>query len=210
MNNMQVIVSCIFEDCKDVGKEYLEMTIDNFSDEEIVKEIPVVGTVITLLKLPFSLGNAYYMQKILKFCYHMKSIPDIKRRRFVKKAINQDKHFGEKLLITLDKMDDLDKTEMLVKVFRAYGHDEGISYNDFRRLSIIIINTFVEDLNYIKLIYDKKYFGGYSAIPLVSNGLAREAIYDEISENDTDERYSLTSIGRLFYECVFTDKYKID
>lgn len=63
MNNMQVIVSCIFEDCKDVGKEYLEMTIDNFSDEEIVKEIPVVGTVITLLKLPFSLGNAYYMQK---------------------------------------------------------------------------------------------------------------------------------------------------
>lgn len=50
MNNMQVIVSCIFEDCKDVGKEYLEMTIDNFSDEEIVKEIPVVGTVITLLK----------------------------------------------------------------------------------------------------------------------------------------------------------------
>lgn len=200
----------IEKDCGTVTRTIAETGLDKLLDDGILKELPIVNIAYALLKLPISISNAIFMEKLLQFCYHMKDIPDDKRNKYVEKAINRDERFGEKLLVTLDKMDDLDKAEMLVKIFQAYGHDDGISYDDFRRLSIIITNTFVEDLNYIKSVYDKKYFGGYSAIPLVSNGLARESIYDEISEDDTDERYSLTSIGKLFYECVFTDKYKVN
>ena len=53
-------------------------------------------------------------------------------------------------MITLDKIDDLDKTQMLVKIFRGYGNKNGIDYHTFRRLCLALEKTYIEDLLYLK------------------------------------------------------------
>lgn len=130
-----------------IATQYLEMGIDSFLDNnEILKEIPVVKTVVAVIKTQRSLSEANYMKKLINFCYNMEDIPSMERIKYVNKAISDDENFGEKLLLTLEKIDDLDKTQMLVKLFRAYGNKDGIDYHTFRRLCLALEKTYVQDL----------------------------------------------------------------
>ncbi len=202
-------ISIIANECQDVGMEYLEIGIDALLDDKVLSEIPAVKSVYALIKMPITLWNAYNMKKIIYFCYYMKDIPSHKRISFVNKAINEDKNFGEKLMLCIDKIDDLEKVKMLKMLFQAYGHRDGINYDTFRRLCIIIINTYAEDLKYIKQVHEREIFGGINALALVSSGLAQLCIIDCNPHKDTDELYCLTSLAHEFYECVFTEKYSV-
>lgn len=205
------VLNVIAEDCGDVAGDYLEVGLDSFLDESFLKEIPVVKTVYALIKTPISLWNAYSMQKLIYFCYHMKDIPKHERIRFVNKAIYHDKNFGKKLLLTIEKIDDVDKMQMLILLFRAYGHRDGIDYDTFRKLSLALENVYIKDLTFLKESIDlkKEYVGGESAIALSNIGFTLWTVMDSNCNIFESEVYSITPLGEKFYECVFTDKYKV-
>lgn len=209
MGKCNEIVVEMAKTCGDISMDYLEMGIDSFLDEGIVKEIPVVKTVYAAIKFPVALYNAYSMKKLIYFCYYMKKIPSMERVKYVNKAIEKDEHFGEKLLLTLDKIDDLDKTQMLVNIFRAYGHRDGIDYHTFRRLCFALEKTYVQDLHYLKecLESGKEYFAGEQMINLSNSGLAVATILGGDLLND--EIFQVLPLGQTFYDCVFTKKYRM-
>lgn len=194
---------------KDLSMAYLEKGLDSFLDEGVLKEIPVVKTVYTALKLPISVANAYSMEKLMHFCCYMSEISDLERARYINKATNEDEHFGEKLLITLDKIDDLDKTQMLVKIFRGYGHKNGIDYHTFRRLCLALEKTYIEDLQYLKECVEspKDYFSGEKMINLSNSGLtAMTVVGGDLLNGDV---FQILPLGQAFYKCVFTDQYEV-
>lgn len=204
------ILKTAIEEGKDITMNYMEMGIDSFLDDGILKEIPVVKTVYTALKLPISISNAYSMKKLMHFCYYMKDIPSFERSLYINKVTNKDEHFGEKLLLTLDKIDDLDKTQMLVKIFRGYGHKNGIDYHTFRRLCLALEKTYVEDLQYLKECVEsqKDYFSGEKMINLSNSGLtAMTVIGGDLLNGDV---FQILPLGQTFYKCVFTDEYSIN
>ena len=209
MEKCNEIVVEMAETCGDISMDYLEMGVDSFLDEGIVKEIPVVKTVYAAIKFPVALCNAYSMKKMIHFCYHMKDIPSMERVKYVNEAIEEDKHFGEKLLLTLDKIDDLDKTRMLANIFRAYGHREGIDYHTFRRLCFALEKTYAQDLYYLRdcLRSGKEYFAGEQMINLSNSGLAVMTIFGGDLLND--KIFQVLPLGETFYDCVFTQKYSM-
>ena len=208
MKKCTELLKIIVENCGEVTKDYLEIGLDALLDGKVISDLPIVNTAYALLKLPISIHNAYYFQKIINCCYYMKDIPKIERSKFINKGMDKDEHFAEKFFLALEKIDELDKIPMLNRMILAYANDT-IDYCTFRRFAIILENTFVEDLNYIEEVFNKEYFGGISAIALVASGLAQECIFNGNEHSDTDELYCLTSIGVQFYECVFTDRYNI-
>lgn len=195
--------------CEAVSMDYLEIGIDSFLNEGILKEIPIVKTVYEAIKFPISLHNAYSMRKLIFFCYYMKNIPSMERIKYVNKAIYEDKHFGEKLLLTMDKIDDLDKIQMLENIFRGYSHRDGIDYHTFRRLCLVLENIYAQDLYYLKecIESNKEYFSGEQMINLSNSGLAVMSIFGGDLLND--DIFQILPLGQIFYDCVFTDKYKI-
>lgn len=207
-NKCNEIAIEIAKNCGVVSMDYLEMGIDSFLDEGILKEIPIVKTIYAAIKFPVSLHSAYSMKKLIYFCYYMKDIADMERVKYVNKAIYKDKYFGEKLLLTIDKIDDLDKTRMLANIFRGYAHKDGIDYHTFRRLCLALEKTYVEDLYYLKECVDKKkeYFSGEQMINLSNSGLTVMTIVGGDLLND--DIFQILPLGQTFYECVFTDKYK--
>ena len=206
-NKGNEIAKIIAEDCGDITASYLELGIDAFLDDGILKTIPIVKTIYALIKLPISFYNASSMRKLIFFCYYMKNIPSMERAQYVNKAINEDKHFGEKLLLTVEKIDDLDKMEMLKKIFQAYGNRDGIDYHTFRRLCLALEKTYIEDLNYLKQCIEskKEYFSGEQMINLSNSGLAAMTVVGGDLLND--EIFQVLPLGKMFYECVFTEKY---
>lgn len=206
-NTCNEIAKEIANDCESVSIDYLEMGIDSLLDDGVLKDIPVVKTVYTAIKLPKTISNAFNMKKLIRFCFHMKDIPSMERAKYVNTAIHEDKHFGEKLMLTLDKIDDLEKIEMLVKLFRAYGHRDGIDYHTFRRLCIVLEKTYIQDLYYLKECLDNKgdYFAGEQMINLSNSSLAVMSVVGGDLLNDNN--FQILPLGQAFYECVFTDKY---
>lgn len=207
-NKCNEVVKIMAEDCGSVSAEYLEMGIDSLLDEGVLKEIPVINTVYSSIKFCTSLWDARRTKNLIAFCYHMKDIPSFERIKYVNKAIYEDKHFGERLLLTIEKIDDFDKIEMLKCIFRAYGHRDGIDYNTFRRLCICLENIYIEDLKYLKQCIESKetYFRGEQVIHLSTVGLSAMTIYGgDILNEDV---FQILPLGNTFYECVFTDKYK--
>lgn len=204
------IFDIIINNCGSVAREYMQYGLDQFIDEDDIKNIPVVNSIYATIKVPAALKDAFEMKKILHLCYFMKEIPKFERAKFVNKAVYEDKDFGEKLLLTISKIEDLDKIDMLVKIFRAYGHRDGIDYNTFRRLCLCLEKAYIEDLHYLQECIDsgKEYFSGEKMFNLVNVGLAAMTILgsDNLLE---DEIFQILPLGQTFYECVFTDKYKL-
>lgn len=202
------VIRALANFCGDNINAYLEIGVDCFFPEGILREIPIVDTIYTLLKLPGSLWNAYTVKKLVYFCYHMKSIPEGKRKKYIEKAIERDHEFGEKLLITIDKIDDKDKIEMLVRLFRAYGDNERIDYDTFRRLSLILERVYIEDLKYLKESIEsgKEFIGGESALSLSNVGLTFLTNEDFNCDWFEDDVFSVTPLGEKLYDCIFTDE----
>lgn len=203
------IAISIIQNCEDVAKDYLELGLDSLLDENILREIPVVKTVYALIKFPITFSNANNMRKLIYFCYYMKNVPSMERAKYVNKALNKDKHFGERLLLTLEKIDSLDKTEMLKKIFQAYGHRDGIDYDTFRKLCLALEKTYVQDLMYLKECVEsgEEYFAGEQMISLSNSSLTAMTIFGGDLLNDTI--FQILPLGKKFYDCVFTDKYSL-
>ena len=209
MNNCNEVVMEMAKSTVDVAADYLECGVDYFLDDDVLKNIPVVKTIYTLIKLPKTVINAYSMKKIIAFCYYMQDIPSLERTKYVNKAISEDEHFGEKLLLTLEKIDDAEKVDMLKKIFRAYGHKDGINYHTFRRLCIALEKTYVEDLKYLQECIEsgENFFSGEQMIKLSNSGFAAMTILGGDLLND--KIFQVLPLGETFYECVFTDKYEL-
>jgi len=129
-----------------------EVALDSFINEGIFKEIPFFGTLYKTYKAAVGIREAIFAKKIFKFLTEIKDIPQTEREQFVNK-LEEDEKFknrvGEKLLVLIDQLDDLDKPTLIGRLFTAAIQGE-IKYYEFLRLSQVIKDAFLPDLLMLK------------------------------------------------------------
>ena len=69
------LIKIIIDSDGEVGKEYLELAIDEFLKDGILKDIPVVNTLTSVFKTGKNIRDAYFYKKLTYFLYHMNEIP---------------------------------------------------------------------------------------------------------------------------------------
>jgi hypothetical protein len=139
---------------KDINK-YLEASLegaeviaDSLIDSEIIKSIPVVGTALKLISGSLDLRDKIFISKIQRFIQKIDSISNEEKLKF-KKHITEDneamKSVGETVLLVLDKLADLKKTEILGFYFSCFL--SGVfDQNQFRRIAAAIDAVFIDDI----------------------------------------------------------------
>ena len=137
-----------------------EAVIDSILKEGLLKELPIIGTVVGLFKVGISFRERSYLKKIYKFLYQLKDISQNEREDFNKSILKNSKttsDFFEKLLYLIDRLDDTDKAEIVGKLFNALIKEK-IKTDDFLRLTSIIDKVYIGDLKYVDFRYgdDKK------------------------------------------------------
>lgn len=136
------------EGIKDVSYEFGEMIIDSKLEDGILKDIPVIGTLINLNKGRLSIQDRIFSKKILHFLYRLKEVEDEKRIKMIDKIEKSEPDrikVGEKVLYLLDKADDHVKAEMIGVLFTDMIRDK-LNYEGFKRCSDIINKAFLDDL----------------------------------------------------------------
>lgn len=195
----------------ELAGEIAELSVDQFIDTELLKEVPFVGWMIKSYTVSDSVRDKLYGIKVKKFLTAIEEIPTEKREQFKEAITNQNEDTNklcEKVLMSLDTITDVSKADMIADLFIAYL-DNQISKDNFKRCVDVVCNNFVDDIHLFSRIgihgrdYDDIADTGLASIiytPLVKEE-EKESSQDRLrrgDESDPVTSYTETSLGDVF------------
>ncbi|MEO6833910.1 MAG: hypothetical protein ABI378_14670 [Chitinophagaceae bacterium] len=139
-----------------LSKDLGEAAIDSVLEDGIFKDIPIIGIGISVIKLINSASDRILLSKIIHFINDLNlknqdEIDEFKENYFK----NHDyKKIGSKILLILERADNLTKIEWLAKSLRLFV-DNTIDKNQFLRISSIINSAYTEDVEHLT-VFDQR------------------------------------------------------
>ena len=183
-----------------------EITLDQFLEDGVLREIPVVATAMRLYRAGVGVRNYLFIKKLLNFLKRLSDIPEAKREAFVDKLSRDQataRRVGESLLMLLDRFDDMEKPQLLARAFKAYM-DDRIDFVTFRRLGLAIERVFTADLMQLPQIDSKAPLEGAVTWGLSSCGLIELFAAMPVGGPGAFSRWQRTRLGEIFIEVVLT------
>jgi hypothetical protein len=125
-NSIQNIVKAGLETCTfDLIIDYSELSLDSFIDNEIIKEIPVVKSIVGITKGVWKIREMYFAKKLLTFLqqFHANKISEEKRKEFLKRFeddANYREAVIEQILILNERFLDVEQSKILGNLFLAH------------------------------------------------------------------------------------------
>jgi len=151
----------------------IEAVVDFVVENEAVAAVPVVGTAWKLVQGLDDLRSKILKAKLHGFLTEPSLLRSVDAGR-IRSRLGKDEQretIGEALFLTLDKMTDLKKPELLGRAFAAYL-DEVIDSETLLVLAHAIDSAFVGDLEYFLMHHDPEgQEGNPSAFRLLPAGL---------------------------------------
>ena len=139
-------------DIASVTQDLAEVSLDMILNDGILKDIPVISTIVGVGKTMATVRDQLFLKKIIYFISSINDIPQKERLEAIDRIDSSDEYrvkVGEKLLYILDRCEDHKTAEVIAILFGAFLKKE-ISYSDFLRSSSIVNNIFLDDLrNYV-------------------------------------------------------------
>lgn len=132
----------------DFTTDMSELAIDQLIDEDVLREIPIVKSIVSLTKVGISIHDKLFLKKIITFMYGIKDIAPEKRLQMIRK-IDSSKQYsikvGEKLLYVLDTCGDHVIASNIAKLFAAFLSGK-ITYNQYLEAAPIVARLSENDL----------------------------------------------------------------
>lgn len=135
-------------DLQNITTDLAETFTDAFLEDGILKDIPIIGTIVGLTKVAISLNERLLIKKLIYFISEFNDIDPEKRNKLISEIDNSEKEkikVGEKLLYIIDKSEDHITAKYIAITFKSFLNEE-ISYSEFLRCSAIIQKILIQDL----------------------------------------------------------------
>lgn len=149
-----------------------EVAVDSLLVDGLLKDIPVVSSVLGLVKTGVAVKDYLYIKKLLRFLGEFKNIEEEQRIRFVNEELSTEEEkdrFGEVMLNLIDKSDDARKFSLYANTFKLHFNEE-CTYEDCLRLCSMIEKTFYSDLCWIHQFEDGSFENKLSSSELYKSG----------------------------------------
>ncbi|MCR5890397.1 hypothetical protein LRS06_21960 [Hymenobacter sp. J193] len=172
---------------------------------DVMEAFPVFGTLVKLIRTGFSIHDRLFMQKMATFLLELKNVSVDERYRFVRDMDGDPafkKKVGAKLILLLDRVDDLEKASVLGKLFRAYLVGRA-DYVLFGRLASIVDRAYLPDLAQLQR-RDDEVSGDDAVIALESLGLMYQSGIDGGNfMGESDHKYRVSDLGKQLVTLIF-------
>lgn len=154
----------------------------------LLKEIPIVNTIVELSKFSANIQDRLFLKKVLTFLNKLKDISADRRKEMIEK-IDTSKEYrikvGEKLLYIVDSCDDHEISELIGVLFKAYI-EETIDYADFLKASSVLSKLNISDFKWFTRERERHNFDLNDVGDLISSGLF-ELYYEQLDVRVIDE-----------------------
>lgn len=131
-----------------MGTNFSEMALDAVLKDGMLKDIPVINSVISLYNVGVGIRESFLIKKLYRFLFELKDIPAAERTAFLEKMESKEsfqQDVVERLLILIDRIDNIEKSDILGKLFAATIIKQ-MELHRFFRLTFIVERAFLEDL----------------------------------------------------------------
>lgn len=186
----------------DVLSDLAEIGLDHIFEDETIKQLPIIGSVASLVKAGFSIRDRLLARKILLFLKEVSIADQESREKFVQKisTARAKEKAGESLLLILDKLDDMAKPAILGRITIAAILRE-IEEDEALKLGAIVNRVYLADLMVLPLAELGMGIAFDVAESLASAGLLRRRIEANIySPQEGGEAnltfYEMNSLGK--------------
>jgi len=115
----------------------------------MLQNFPVIGTLVNLVKISHSIPDRLLAAKVRRMIAALERVAVTDRSKLAGKLVADEdsrRKVGEIVLLTLDKCDDLRKSDYLAYSLCAYI-EEKITLIEFRRFAHAVSNSFVVELD---------------------------------------------------------------
>jgi hypothetical protein len=190
-----------------------EAGIDQLLQDGFLRDVPVLGSMIGVIRAAGSFRNLFLVKKLGRFLRSIQSIPLEDRQRYCEtlRDRSERQRHGEALLLLLDRLDDMEKPKLVGKVFRAFVLCE-IDDRQFWSLSSAIDRLPIQYLPDLIGFYDDtrnpRQIDYDVAQALSYAGLVRPAISAGVIINDISTSsmyYDASALGELFVNIMSSD-----
>lgn len=201
-------------------KSATEAGIDSLLDSDALKSIPVVGTIFGLSKAGLAIRDWLFLKKLFRFLEPLVDVSAEERLRFLENlSDDQRQKVAEYMLLHIDRLDSLEKPEMLGRIFRAFMEGE-IDYRTMLYFSHYVDQVFIVVWNDYRAVLEKYHEtrAGTPSIPIDdARALRAVGFYEEKYEKeqrptgdrrkvflrDFGVRLELSDAGWRFIQVVF-------
>lgn len=190
----------------DLAVDYSEIYIDDIIDNAVLKEVPIIKSVVGVIKGGISINQFFFAKKLLTFIkeFNTGTIDAGKKEKFTERIQSDDKFrkkVSEKVMVFLDRFIEVNKAKVSANLFKAYV-EERITYDQFISINISLDRLhpdaykFIASLEAMNFQIDHEYEGdrNWEAEALVqASGLSTEP-------GDFWHGFQLKEEGRLLYK----------
>ncbi len=197
----------------DLAVQLGEIGLDSLMDEGVLKQIPFLKGIIACKKTWEAIHDQLFLRKVASFILACPDFTEAEREQFAKQHLNDAKsarQLGDSIVLILDRLDDLEKPQMIAKVFAALVRGK-IDLATFRRLATAIDIGFLDDLLALTQHAPKHDEVAPQYVPnLLRTGLTqifgpREQAADIDNQKPAPLRrafYGVTPLGEQFMHCM--------
>jgi hypothetical protein len=183
----------------------VEALVDSLADNELLKNIPVVGTVTKIAQGISTIRDKIFIAKIAKFVDELEQVSGKEREKVKKKAAenpNEARRVGETVLLVVERANEMDKPGLIARLFIAYV-DGVLDQEWFRRLALAVDQAFVEDLLYLSKIDNQTAEeGGGPLRYLQHSGLSEAVIRSGAGGLASAPTFIVSVMGRQFISAM--------
>ena len=119
--------SILSEQAVSLASEYSEIALDSILQDGILKDIPVINTIIGISKASIAMRDRLLIKKIVQFLAGLNDVSSEKRIQMINR-LEQDTKFsqsvGEHILEVLERVESHRKPIIIARVFAAYAKKE--------------------------------------------------------------------------------------
>ncbi|MCO6414089.1 MAG: hypothetical protein J5I92_15225 [Thiogranum sp.] len=203
---VSLIDSVAKSNLQSLAMDAAELTIDAVLTDELMKSIPVVSTVANLYRATVSIRDRIFLRKVLSFLTEFLGIPEEDRKRF---ADELDENAGTRakagasLVLLLERLDDLDKPELVGRLYRAKLEGR-LSFEELRRFCMIVERAHLPDLAALSKLRLGEEVDPVAAPYLLALGLLTVTGEDYNYEGiGASTRYEVNRLGSNFLDIAF-------
>lgn len=205
----------LFENSEELVGDYTELGIDSFINDGVLKDIPIVKTIVSVLKIGKNVHDRNLLKQSLNFIkeFNNGNIDEEKLQNYkieIEKNTKKCEKELERVLLLLNNFIDVQKSIILAKLFRAYINEQ-INWNEFCEFSDITDRLFMEDIRILKHFKENKELKGqwedqFRVERIYSLGILGVELdnvsYEEMKEDATAGR-SLSILGQKYCNIIF-------
>lgn len=123
-----------------LGKELLELGVDSVLESGVLKDIPLVNSLVGVFNATGSFRDQLLVNKIVRFLSQFSGVSQEERNAMVEKLNEDDKFSGKAgaaIIEIIDRMESERKPEYAAKFFAAYARNN-ISFEELRRILVAL------------------------------------------------------------------------